>query len=198
MAIPQHKKEGKRMENKQRIRPLKPTERQFATENYHLINKFLKRTKLDAEEFFDVVVFEYLLSVEIYLNNAELRNRCNFKSVSYMYMKRAVYRHFRERKALKRSSEAGADISFDGMETYILDSTSNMENFSLVKYRETIQQIEEILTDEQQRIFFDKLEGYSLKEIAENNGIKPKRVYRQFGKIKNVVADVMDLQQLYG
>ena len=59
-------------------------------------------------------------------------------------------------------------------------------------------QIENILTTEQQRIFFEKLEGYSLKEIAENNGIKPKRVYKQFGKIKNVVADVMELQQLYG
>lgn len=67
-----------------------------------------------------------------------------------------------------------------------------------MEYEETIKQIESILTAEQQKIFFDKLEGYSLKEIAENNGIKPKRVYKQFGKIKNVVADVMEVQQLYG
>ena len=40
------------MENKQ-IRPLTPTERQYATENYHLISKFLILSKLDAEEFFD-------------------------------------------------------------------------------------------------------------------------------------------------
>lgn len=52
------------MENKQ-IRPLTPTERQNATENYHLISKFLKLSKLDAEEFFDIVVFDFLLSVEI-------------------------------------------------------------------------------------------------------------------------------------
>lgn len=66
-----------------------------------------------------------------------------------------------------------------------------MENS--LEYKENIQQIQEILTEEQQRIFYDKLLGYSLKEIAENNGINPKRVYRQFGKIKNVVADVMVL-----
>ena len=66
------------------------------------------------------------------------------------------------------------------------------------EYDETIKQIESILTVEQQRIFFDKLQGYSLKEIAENSGIKPKRVYKQFGRIKNVVADVMENQRIYG
>ncbi len=196
VAIPQYLKEGGLMENNQHIRLLTPAEQRYATENYHLIKKFLKLSKLDAEEFFDVVVFEYLLSVEIYLNNAELRNRCNFEAVSYMYMRRAVYRHFREQRALKRSSEAGADISFDEVDAYVGISICSLENS--LEYKEAIQQIEGILTTEQQRIFFDKLQGYSLKEIAENSGIKPKRVYRQFGKIKSVVADVMDLQQLYG
>ena len=50
------------MENKQ-IRPLTPTEKQYATENYHLISKFLKLSKLDAEEFFDIVVFDFLCGI---------------------------------------------------------------------------------------------------------------------------------------
>ncbi len=33
---------------------------------------------------------------------------------------------------------------------------------------------------------------------AENSGLKPKRVYKQFGKIKNVVADVMENQRFCG
>ena len=184
------------MKNKDRIRPLTPTERQFANDNYHLINEFLKRSKLDAEEFFDIVVMDFLLSVEIYLNNEELQSKCNFESVSYMIMRRAVNHHFREQKAMKRSSEAGADIRFETMDACISDSIGNMENS--LEYEETIKQIESILTAEQQKIFFEKLEGYSLKEIAENNGIKPKRVYKQFGKIKTVVADVMEVQQLIG
>lgn len=186
------------MENKQRIRPLTPTERKFAEEKYHLITDFLKRSKLDAEEFFDIVVFDFLLSVEIYLNNSELQKKCNFEAFSYMYMKRAVYRHFREQKALKRSSEAGADVSFEEVDAYIGKSINSMENSSSLEYEETVKQIENLLTLEQQRIFFDKLEGYSLKEIAENNGIKPKRVYRQFGKIKSVVTSVMEIKQNIG
>ena len=186
------------MENKQRIRPLTPTERKFAEEKYHLITDFLKRSKLDAEELYDVVVFDFLLAVETYLNSEELQHKCEFEAVAYMYMKRAVFVHFRKQKAQKRSNEAGADISFESIDEFIGKSICNMENSSSLEYEETIKQIESILTTEQQKIFFDKLEGYSLKEIAEHNGIKPKRVYKQFGKIKNVVADVMDEQRLLG
>ncbi len=107
------------MENNQRLRPLSSAERQYATENYHLIKRFLKRSKLDAEEFFDIVVFGYLLSVEIYLNNAELRNRCNFEAVSHMYMKREVFKHFREQRALKRGFGAGVNVSFEKVDAYI-------------------------------------------------------------------------------
>ena len=186
------------MDNKDRIRPLTPTEKEFASDNYHLITEFLKRSKLNAEEYFDVVVLDFLLSVEIYLSNEQVRKKCNFEAFSYMYMKRVVYRYFREQKTLKRSSEAGADISFDEVDAYIGKSINSMENSSSLEYEETMKQIENLLTSEQQRIFFDKLEGYSLKEIADNNGVKPKRVYKQFGKIKNVVADVMDEQRLLG
>ena len=138
------------------------------------------------------MVFEFLLAVENFLNNTELRKKFCFEAISYMYMKRAVYRHFREQKALKRCSEAGKDVSFEEVDAYVGKSVCSMENFSSLEYMETIKQIKENLTAEQQRIFFDKLEGYSLKEIAENSRIKPKRVYRQFGKIKNIVADVME------
>jgi DNA-directed RNA polymerase specialized sigma24 family protein len=106
-----------------------------------------------------------------------------------MYMKRAVYRHFREQKAKKRCSEAGADMSIEEMESYV----GNTENVSSLAYRESIKEIEAILTEEQKEIFHGKLEGYSLKEIAEISGINAKRVYRQFARIKNVVAGVMEI-----
>ena len=48
------------------------------------------------------------------------------------------------------------------------------------------------LTEEQKKIFSDKIEGYSLKEIADNHGIKQKRVYKQFDKVKRIVTEVME------
>lgn len=180
------------MENKEQLKPLTPTERQYAEENYHLIMDFMKKSKLDAEEFFDVVIFDFLLSVEKYLNDTELQAKCNFEAVSYMYMKRAVYSHFRKQKAQKRSTEAGADISLDSLDMNV-EGHSAMENVLSLEYREMVEQIEKGLTEEQRKIFSDKVEGYSLKEIAENHGINHKRVYKQFDKVKRIVADVMEI-----
>ena len=182
------------MENKDHIRPLSPTEKQYATDNYHLITKFLKLSKLDAEEYFDVVVMDFLLAVQNYLSNEQIQRKCNFEIFSYMYMKRAINHHFRGMKAQKRSSEAGADISLETIDDYIGKSIC-MENLSALEYMEIVEQIAGNLTEEQWKIFADKLEGYNLKEIAEYNGIKPKRVYKQFGRIKCVVADVMEIKQ---
>ena len=89
------------------------------------------------------------------------------------------------------------NLSYEEMNAYIGKSES-MENISLLEYTETTRQIMENLTDEQRKIFTARLTGYSLKEIAENNGIKAKRAYNQFQKIKGVVADVMEINQKIG
>ena len=43
------------MENKEQLRPLTREELKFSEENYHLIMDFMMKSKLDAEEFFDIV-----------------------------------------------------------------------------------------------------------------------------------------------
>ena len=73
------------MKNKEQLRPLTREERKFSEENYHLIMDFLKKSKLDAEEFFDIVVFDFLLSVEKYLNDPQLQAKCSFEAVSYCH-----------------------------------------------------------------------------------------------------------------
>ena len=61
-----------------------------------------------------------------------------------------------------------------------------------LEYRAMVKQIENGLTEEQKKIFSDKVEGYSLKKIADNHGIKQKRVYKQFDKVKRIVTEVME------
>ena len=172
-------------------RPLTEEERKFSEENYNLIMDFMKKSKLNAEEYFDTVVFDFLLSVEKYLNDPQLQAKCSFEAVSYMYMKRAVFVHFRKQKAQKRSTEAGSDISLDSMDMNIFNH-STMETDSNLEYMEMVKQIENGLTEEQKKIFSDKVEGYSLKKIADNHGIKQKRVYKQFDKVKRIVTEVME------
>ena len=179
------------MKDRKNIRQLTQSEKDFATKKHHLITDFLKRSKLDAEELYDVVVFDFLLSVEIYLNSEDLQKKCNFEAFSNMYMKRAIYRHFRKQKALKRSSEAGADISMDSMNDNI-NQSSTKGNTSMLEYRETVREIKSNLTEVQQKIFLYKLLGYSLKEIADHIGITPNQAYKQFDNVKQIVTAVME------
>jgi RNA polymerase sigma-70 factor (ECF subfamily) len=164
------------------------TECGFASDNYYCIEDFLRKARLDANEYYDVVILDYLKAVQNYLNT-DLKERFPFEVIAFMYMKRAVNHHYRGLKALKRNSGNGTDSSYEGMEIFIGDS----ESFSETEFKQAVAEIMEKLTDEQQRIFLEKLEGYTLKEIAKNNGINIRRVYNQFGKIKEVVAVAMNL-----
>lgn len=177
------------MENKERLKPLTMEQRKFAEDNYRLIMEFLKKSKLDSEEYFDVAVFGYLLSVEIYLNDIDLQRKCKFEAVSYMYMRREMYLYFRTQK---RNSAIGNNTSLDIVETNVADS-SPMESITSLEYMEMIKQIQGRLTEEQWKIFSDKAKGYSLREISENHGISGKRIYKQFGKIKQIVAEIMEI-----
>lgn len=182
-------KEGYHMENKERLKPLTMEQRKFAEDNYRLIMDFLKKSKLDSEEYFDVAVFGYLLSVEIYLNDTDLQRKCKFEAVSYMYIRREMYLHFRTQK---KNSAIGNNTSLDIMETNVADS-SPMESITSLEYMEMIKQIQDRLTEEQWKIFSNKAKGYSLREISENHGIGRKRIYKQFGKIKQIVAEIMEI-----
>jgi RNA polymerase sigma factor (sigma-70 family) len=170
------------------LRKLTEIECRFAEDNYNLISDFLRKSKLDAGEYFDIVVLDYIKAVQKYLNT-DLKERFPFEGIAFMYMKRAVNHYFRELKAQKRNSGNGTDESYDELEIFIGDN----ESFTEMEIKQAIAEIMETLTDEQQRIFLDKLEGYNLKEIAEMNNINVKRVYRQFGKIKDIVAEIMEI-----
>ena len=79
------------MESKEQLRPLTREERKFSEENYHLIMDFMKKSKLDAEEFFDIVVFDFLLSVEKYLNDPDRVRKVN--AVSNKKVEGDVWKH---------------------------------------------------------------------------------------------------------
>ena len=59
-TLASRQKEGYSMKDRKNIRQLTQSEKDFVTEKHHLITDFLKRSKLDAEELYDVVVFDFL------------------------------------------------------------------------------------------------------------------------------------------
>ena len=53
--------------------PLTAEESAFAAEHHHLLLSYLKKARLDFDEFYDIAVFGYLRAVRKYLARPELR-----------------------------------------------------------------------------------------------------------------------------
>lgn len=78
-------------------RPLTPEEAQFATDHINIVWWYLDQQGLDRAEWFDVVIFRYLLSVKRWLALPELQ-QVKFVTVACSAMRSAIG-HEREKRA---------------------------------------------------------------------------------------------------
>ena len=68
-----------------RLSPLLPEEQKFAADHIRLIDKFLSKQSLNLEEWYDVAVFGYLLAVEKWFRQPQLR-RYAFSTIAWRAM----------------------------------------------------------------------------------------------------------------
>lgn len=78
-------------------RPLTPKEAQFATDNINIVWWYLDKQGLDRAEWFDVVIFRYLLSVKRWFALPDLQ-KVKFVTVACQAMRSAIG-HEREKQA---------------------------------------------------------------------------------------------------
>ncbi len=71
-------------------RPLTPKEAQFATENINIVWWYLDQQGLDRAEWFDVVIFRYLLTVKRWFALPELQE-VKFVTVACNAMRSAIW-----------------------------------------------------------------------------------------------------------
>lgn len=71
------------------LKPLTPEERAVAETNFWIVGSFLRAQKLPEDEWFDVVIFRYLLTVENWFRKPQLY-RYEFTTVAWNAMRSAV------------------------------------------------------------------------------------------------------------
>lgn len=69
--------------------PLTAEEQVFAEENHDLIRKYLNIRRLPFDEWYDVVIFRYLLSVKRWFAIPELHKH-NFEIIAFYAMRSAI------------------------------------------------------------------------------------------------------------
>lgn len=89
-------------------RPLTPEEAQFATDHINIVWWYLDQQGLDRAEWFDVVIFRYLLTVKRWLALPDLQ-QVKFVTVACSAMRSAIG-HEREKQAKEPRSVSLYDV----------------------------------------------------------------------------------------
>ena len=89
-------------------RPLTPEEAQFATDHINIVWWYLDQQGLDRAEWFDVVIFRYLLTVKRWLAWPDLQ-QVKFVTVACSAMRSAIG-HEREKRAKEPRSVSLYDV----------------------------------------------------------------------------------------
>ena len=88
-----------------KIYPLTDTQRNYAGNHVGLVYKFLYLNHLDIDEYYDIVIFGYLLAVQLYDEDERLKNRYLFSTIACLGSKcGTVYWSITEKPAAKNAT----------------------------------------------------------------------------------------------
>lgn len=105
--------------------PLTDEERAFTAENHYIVEKYLNIRRLPRDEWYDIVIFRYLLSVKRWFALPELHKH-NFEIIAFYAMRSAIG-HEREKRR-RRIDTISLDAPVAGTNGAILADIITYEN----------------------------------------------------------------------
>lgn len=176
-------------------RPLTAEEREFAAEHHGLIYRYMKNMKLDPEEWYDLLIVNYLQSVKRYFSNPQL-HVYGFVPILFRRLDAARQAHFKAIKAKKRKP-SGTLVSLDAEYAEIknlyncIGIVGGKSPESEIVAMEQMTEMLSSLSDTQRKIAELKVDGYSSKEIYSALKMKPSTYYVEVNRIKKVLAEMI-------
>lgn len=164
-------------------RPLNNAERDFAAlpENHKLIYDYMKCKRLDAETFYDELIFDYLKAVKQYVTEKpELQIHYPFKQVLFQQLNGRMLHYWREYNNSKNTMEREAfrlDYEYEDhkqegrnrIEPWWIDPMQNVERHVVEKefLNNIYSNIHRYAEPDLLKLIIDmRHEGYSNREIA--------------------------------
>ena len=167
-------------------------QKEFAAENHHVVENFLKYRNLSRDEYYDVVIFGYLRAVKKYFMRSDLWVY-NFSTIAQYAMKTDLYNHYRKQRRQKRTAVVISldDTAYDNGSMTLAETTAARGMVSDRLDAEALwNEITANFSDEYVEVLRMKTEGYSDREIARNRGVQLKDVTNIIAKIRQKVADM--------
>lgn len=165
-----------------KIHLLNPDQQQFADQNHLVVERFLSQKGLDMAEFYDVVIFGYLLAVQEYLEKPEL-SAYTFHTIAWRNMNDClineyIYRNREKRRAAVSPYDEDC-LSIDAM----LPNRMQRAAETLDNQRQLLKLLSYI-TPKEQEVVKLKADGYSYREIAKKCSITVYGVESRFSRMR--------------
>ncbi len=162
-------------------------ERQYAEEHHALVYRFLHDKGLDISEFYDVVIFRYLATVQRYLSEPQLQ-QYSFTTVAYAAMNSAVNHHWeseRRRHGLCPITDTDYISRVIGTNTNRVDKN---QTAALLWAK-----VSALLTDEELDMVTLKANGMSDREIGSFYGLTGSTISGRLCKIRRRLQTMMKM-----
>lgn len=169
--------------------PLTTDESEFAQRHHNLVYRYLNQRHLPEDEYYDVVIFGYLLGVQKHFRYEELR-KYSFTTLAWKSMDSCYINYVRQKYRPKRyASVTSLNDSKYGicLEETIPDSTDIVEEvIGLLMCQELLQP----LNTQEQSIVELLMEGYPVSYISKSLGISRGDILEKIDLIqKQISAD---------
>lgn len=171
-----------------KIHELNDQQKQFAALHHDIVENFLRRNLLDADEFYDVVIFGYLLAVQEYLEKPELAEYA-FSTIAWRNMKDCLAKEYLYRTRDKRT----ATVTLFEDETMSLDMFLPRRRTCLdeaLGNQELLVKLLSCMTPKEKEVVHLKADGYTYREIAEICSITIYGVGSRFSRMRRRIRNM--------
>lgn len=173
------------------MQPLTKQEQRFAEENHNIIYKFLHKYGYSIDEHYNIAVFGYLKSVQVYHRKEKLKGNYNFSHIAYQYMRAELSNQRKIDGAKKRKPlESILSLDSDYAETENLyNCIGGKSAEDEVLELEKIAELLENLSDIQRKIITLKISGFNNGETILFLNMKRSTYYKELERIRSALEN---------
>lgn len=160
----------------------------FAEKHHHVVMDFLRRKRLPESEFYDVVIFRYLRTVQLYCTTPSLR-KYKFEAIAFKAMDWQMKSYWRKAyKTLDKTLSLDSQLAGGGLTLHDVVPADDSDAGEAACDTLTAEALLAALSDEQHTLLGLRLDGYSVKEIAGRMGISCDQVEDTFSCIRSIAT----------
>lgn len=166
-----------------KIHLLTQEQQQFAEQNHQIVECFLSRKRLDADEFYDVVIFGYLLAVQEYLETPRLTDNYAFSTIAWRNMNDCLINEYTYWNREKRSA-AICPLEEERLSIDRLLPTRIQKAAETLDSQKQLVKLLAYITPKEMEVVRLKADGYTYQEIAEKCRISVYGVGSRFSRMR--------------